>query len=508
MTRLVSNNQPIANKDAALMTQTRGQTSESSGFASIFMQISSADKIESKMSFAQKTSDFKIKQDSTETKFASKSEGLSDNPHEAIESESMSETKSEVVDEGEGKNVSEEYLQQDPKNLPDTDILQLTKLLEQEIGEGKVITQFSKEDLDVFDDTTPKTEDLTSESLFGDEHTEIKEETTDTTQHQSIERRDSKDDSIISDVKKDSPRIFSDEENKLSQIPLQDPKAKVKVSEKSEESDDHEKIDEDFAIASIFEVSSEFKNTESKLRTADQKSLSTKDLADNNILLESKSSTDTIILAEKFTQDQDNKDNPEFGKPDQDEIALKSEMEFEFKEPTKIQEKFTSELSIADLARNSSEIKFTPSKPVMTEVIKHDAPVSEQVSLTIHKAISTGTERMQVVLRPETLGRVDIHVEIQSQTIREVKIFASKETLEFLVKDSQILEQAIKEITKGSDVQLSFNMRGEGNDQDREFQDAQNNFKADTEESFYAVKSVDESSRLSIISDDKVDIIL
>jgi hypothetical protein len=505
MTRLVSNNQPIANKDTALMTQTRGQTSESSGFASIFMQISSADKIESKMSFAQKSSDFKIKQDSTETKFASKSEGLSDNPHEAIESESMSERESEVVDEGEGKHISEEYLQQDPKNLSGTDILQLTTMLEQEIGEGKIITQLSQADLDIFDYTSPETEDLTSESLFSDEHREINQETTDTTQPPSIERRDSKDDSIIPEAREESPRIFSDEENKLSQIPLQDLKAKVK---ESKESDEPEKIYEDFAVASIFEVSTEFKNTESKLRTADQKSVSTKDLADDNILLESKSSTDTIILPEKFTQNQDNNNNPEFRKPDQAEIALKSEMEFEFKEPTKIEEKFTSELSIIDLARNSSEIKFTPSKPIITEVIKHDAPVSEQVSLTIHKAISTGTERMQVVLRPETLGRVDIHVEIQSQTIREVKIFASKETLEFLVKDSQILEQAIKEISKGSDVQLSFNMRGEGNDQDREFQDAQNNFKADTEESFYAVKSVDESSRLSIISDDKVDITL
>jgi hypothetical protein len=332
----------------------------------------------------------------------------------------------------------------------------------------------------------------------------------------------------ISDLGAENPKISDEVEVlELSQDHTESNDEKVEVEVDGNGNTTEVRLDsraEDVVIAVPVQTTLEFEATGVKFTSSESElKLEEESLADEVIfdgVREKSPEKPRLEFAEKgssadkndFGDSIDYKPNEVFaGKLEDKKLSAslaKFPVETEVKSEDFIRESFTPELNVVDLTRSFSELKFTPSKAIVHEVIKHDSPVSDQVALSIHKAVSTGTERMQIVLRPESLGRVDIHVEISNQSIREVKIFASKETLEFLIKDSQILEQAVRDISKGSDVQLSFNMRGDGTGQDQQFEGLNQSVYGEAEESYQVVKLVDPSSRADIISDDKVDIVL
>ena len=97
--------------------------------------------------------------------------------------------------------------------------------------------------------------------------------------------------------------------------------------------------------------------------------------------------------------------------------------------------------------------------------------VVDQVSVQITKAVAAGADRINIQLKPESLGRIDVRIELtQDGRITAVVTADNKDTLELLQRDSRSLERAFQNAGLNADSDsLSFNLREQNPDgQDRE----------------------------------------
>ena len=87
----------------------------------------------------------------------------------------------------------------------------------------------------------------------------------------------------------------------------------------------------------------------------------------------------------------------------------------------------------------------------------------DQVSVQITKALQAGTDRINIQLRPESMGRVEVQLEMSRDgRVTAVVTADNKDTLEALQRDAKGLEKALLDAglnTESGD--LSFNLRGE-----------------------------------------------
>ncbi|HEC90155.1 MAG TPA: flagellar hook-length control protein FliK [Alphaproteobacteria bacterium] len=89
--------------------------------------------------------------------------------------------------------------------------------------------------------------------------------------------------------------------------------------------------------------------------------------------------------------------------------------------------------------------------------------VIQQVTVQITKALSAGIDKITIQLRPETLGRVEVQLEMAKDGKAAAVVIAdNKDTLDLLKQDSQNLQQALQDAGLDLDSgDLSFNLRGE-----------------------------------------------
>lgn len=90
--------------------------------------------------------------------------------------------------------------------------------------------------------------------------------------------------------------------------------------------------------------------------------------------------------------------------------------------------------------------------------------VSQQVAVHILKAVDQGSDRISIQLRPESLGRVDVRLDVGHDGRVSAMISAERpETLELLQRDARSLERALQDAGLGADSNsLSFNLLGRG----------------------------------------------
>lgn len=88
--------------------------------------------------------------------------------------------------------------------------------------------------------------------------------------------------------------------------------------------------------------------------------------------------------------------------------------------------------------------------------------ISEQVSVHIRKAVHEGADRIEIRLKPEALGRVDVRLELAADNRVVATITADQRyTLELLRADARSLERALQEAGLQTDGgSLNFNLRG------------------------------------------------
>jgi flagellar hook-length control protein FliK len=93
------------------------------------------------------------------------------------------------------------------------------------------------------------------------------------------------------------------------------------------------------------------------------------------------------------------------------------------------------------------------------------AQVFEQIKVKITNATKAGLDQVNIQLKPEALGRVDIKLEVSPDGKVHATVTADKQdTLNMLQTDSQGLERALNDAGLRADANsLQFNLRGDGN---------------------------------------------
>ncbi len=94
-------------------------------------------------------------------------------------------------------------------------------------------------------------------------------------------------------------------------------------------------------------------------------------------------------------------------------------------------------------------------------------PATEQVLVQVRKAVAAGVDRLTVQLKPATLGRVDVQMEVGHDGRVQAVVSAERpETLYLLQRDARALTTALTDAGLQADSgSLSFNLRGQTGDQ-------------------------------------------
>lgn len=88
----------------------------------------------------------------------------------------------------------------------------------------------------------------------------------------------------------------------------------------------------------------------------------------------------------------------------------------------------------------------------------------EQVKVNITKSAVKGVDTIEVRLKPEELGHIEIKMQIKNGKLQAHIISSRPETMEALQRDAQVLEQAFNDAGFQTDNNsLSFSFRNEGN---------------------------------------------
>ena len=87
--------------------------------------------------------------------------------------------------------------------------------------------------------------------------------------------------------------------------------------------------------------------------------------------------------------------------------------------------------------------------------------VAEQISVQISKAIEAGVDRIKIQLKPESMGRIDVKLDVGLDGRVTVVVTAdNKNTLDLMERDSRSLEQALQDAGLDTDAgDMSFNLR-------------------------------------------------
>jgi flagellar hook-length control protein FliK len=94
------------------------------------------------------------------------------------------------------------------------------------------------------------------------------------------------------------------------------------------------------------------------------------------------------------------------------------------------------------------------------------APVFDQVAVNISRAAADGLDHITIQLKPESLGRVDVHLQLGHDGRMAATFVADRQdTLDMLQRDSRGLERALSDAGLRTDSGgLQFNLRGDGRD--------------------------------------------
>ncbi|MCZ4280519.1 flagellar hook-length control protein FliK [Kiloniella laminariae] len=89
---------------------------------------------------------------------------------------------------------------------------------------------------------------------------------------------------------------------------------------------------------------------------------------------------------------------------------------------------------------------------------------SDQLSISIKKAVGENKDSISIKLHPSELGRVDVKLEIAENGVMKAMISAERpDTLDLLQRDSRLLEKALQDAGLKTDGQsLSFNLKQNG----------------------------------------------
>lgn len=150
--------------------------------------------------------------------------------------------------------------------------------------------------------------------------------------------------------------------------------------------------------------------------------------------------TATAVVAPPVTQTV--ADEPRAKAPDQDGMALNAPA------PT----------GTAHANQNTAVDQASPAKFALPT-----QPATDQVAVHIAKAAAEGTDKINIKLKPVSLGQIEVQLDVASDGRVHAVIAADKpETLDLLQRDARGLERALNDAGLRTDSgSLSFNLRGQ-----------------------------------------------
>jgi flagellar hook-length control protein FliK len=91
-------------------------------------------------------------------------------------------------------------------------------------------------------------------------------------------------------------------------------------------------------------------------------------------------------------------------------------------------------------------------------------PASEQVAINLKQALTTGSDEIQIQLKPASLGTIDVKLNVNHDGRLTAVISADRsDTLNLLKQDASQLQQSLRDAGFNADSgSLSFNLRGDG----------------------------------------------
>jgi hypothetical protein len=90
-------------------------------------------------------------------------------------------------------------------------------------------------------------------------------------------------------------------------------------------------------------------------------------------------------------------------------------------------------------------------------------PASEQVAINLKQALTTGSDEIQIQLKPASLGTIDVKLNVNHDGRLTAVISADRsDTLNLLKQDASQLQQSLRDAGFNADSgSLSFNLRGD-----------------------------------------------
>jgi flagellar hook-length control protein FliK len=108
--------------------------------------------------------------------------------------------------------------------------------------------------------------------------------------------------------------------------------------------------------------------------------------------------------------------------------------------------------------------------PQMVQVqaeIRHGQPMGDQLRVHIRSSVAEGHDQIRIHLKPETLGSIDISIQMNDDGSAQVRVIADRsETFDLLQRDARGLERALADAgIKADSGSLQFQLRGESQNQ-------------------------------------------
>ena len=222
-----------------------------------------------------------------------------------------------------------------------------------------------------------------------------------------------------------------------------------------------------------------------------------------------------ISTEEELNSQQDNQDNDflkKHAKDSKDDLAQSSRSE----QNTVDADNFSSNLRVEHFSSKNSSLQFVESNShENAEQLRNNStrPL-DQITMKLQENLRSGNSKMMLSLTPENLGKVEIELSITENKIAKISVTAIKQdTLSMIIKDSTILEEAVKEIIK-SDIEMEFSLKQENNDNGNESNqgnNSENSFSDSGENNegnndLTAVRLLEDTEKYEIISESNVDI--
>ncbi len=103
-------------------------------------------------------------------------------------------------------------------------------------------------------------------------------------------------------------------------------------------------------------------------------------------------------------------------------------------------------------------------KPATPQQAAHQREVMQQVTVQITKAMNAGADKINIQLRPASLGRVEVQLEMAEGRITATVVADSKETLDLLKSGAKDLAKSLNSAGLQTDSNdLEFSLREQGN---------------------------------------------